>query len=293
MSGADALHAHLKSGLTTVCRAWLLERRDGTQFGFTDHDLPLSFEGIVFDANGGLTAGTLIQTTGLSIDNTEALGALTDDRITDADINAGLYDDAKVTAWLVNWEDVSARKILFSGSIGEIKRSDGQFEAELRGLTEALNQPHGRSFLKTCSAVFGDASCKVDRLGPAASVQVAISEVIDRKTFGFDQLAYDAAWFERGRLDVVSGAGVGLTGVIRRDTSGASARIIQLVEPLRAEVAAGDTVRLIAGCDKTTKTCAEKFGNILNFQGFPFIPGDDWVTTVPRKSGKNTGGRLV
>ncbi|WP_147125201.1 DUF2163 domain-containing protein [Shimia ponticola] len=293
MSGTDALHAHLKTGLTTVCRAWLLERQDGTRFGFTDHDLPLSFEGMSFDANGGLTAGAVVQTTGLSVDNTEALGALTDDRITDADITAGLYDGALVTAWLVNWTDVAERKVLFAGTIGEITRRDGRFEAELRGLTEALNQPQGRSYLKTCSAVFGDQTCKVDALGAAFSVQVPIAEMRDRKTFGFENLAFDPEWFERGRLDVVTGAGAGLTGVIRSDAISENQRVIGLVEPIRASVAAGDTVRLIAGCDKRSSTCAEKFSNILNFRGFPFIPGDDWITTVPRKSGKNNGGRLV
>ena len=293
-AGVEALHAHLKTGLTTVCRAWQLERRDGFQLGFTDHDLPLAFEGIEFEANGGLTAGTLVQTTGLSIDNTEALGALSDDRIIEDDINAGLYDGAHVTAWLVNWKDVAARKVLFVGTIGEIKRGDGSFEAELRGLTEALNQAQGRSYLKSCSAILGDGTCKVDALGAAYSVQVPVAEVIDRKTFAFEGVGgYDLRWFEKGRVDIVSGFGTSLTGVIRKDEVDGARRIITLLEPLKADIQAGDGFRLTAGCDKTAATCAGKFGNILNFQGFPFIPGDDWVTTVPRKSGKNTGGRLV
>ncbi|MEO1796447.1 MAG: DUF2163 domain-containing protein, partial [Pseudomonadota bacterium] len=117
MSAQD-LSTHQAGGFTTVARAWLLERRDGLRFGFTDHDLPLTFEGVTFDANGGLTAGAITQTSGLSIDNTEAIGALSDARITEADINAGLYDGAWVTAWLVNWQDVAARRLLFRGQVG-------------------------------------------------------------------------------------------------------------------------------------------------------------------------------
>ena len=295
MSGdSDALHAHLATGLTTVCRAWLLERADGVQFGFTDHDLPLNFDGVTFDANGGLTAGTLVQGSGLAIDNTEALGALSDARITEADINAGLYDGAVVTAWLVNWADVAARKVLFRGAIGQITRGDGSFEAELRGLTEALNQPQGRSYLKTCSAVFGDGCCGLDALSAAHSVQVAVAEAVDRKTLRFDGLSgYDARWFERGLIEVTTGAGVGLKGVVRTDTLDGSTREIVLWEPLRAEIEAGDTIRLVAGCDKSASTCRSKFGNIANFQGFPFIPGDDWLAAVPRRDGSNSGGRLV
>ncbi len=43
--------------------------------GFTDHDTELSFEGgVVFQPETGMTAAALAQSTGLSVDNTEALG---------------------------------------------------------------------------------------------------------------------------------------------------------------------------------------------------------------------------
>ena len=48
--------AHLRSGATTLCRAWALTRRDGVVYGFTDHDMDLSFYGIVFRADSGLAA---------------------------------------------------------------------------------------------------------------------------------------------------------------------------------------------------------------------------------------------
>ncbi|MEL6608707.1 MAG: DUF2163 domain-containing protein [Pseudomonadota bacterium] len=295
MSGAeDALHAHLQTGVTTVARAWLLERRDGVNFGFTDHDLPLSFDGQTFDANGGLTARALLQTSGLAIDNTEALGALSDARITEADINAGRYDGAVVTAWLVNWQDVSARKILFKGSIGEIRRGDGAFEAELRGLTEMLNQPQGRVYGHDCSAILGDAACGVDVLAPGYSTERPLEVISERKVFGFAELAgFDAAWFERGRFVVVSGAAAGLVGLIKHDRETDAGREIELWQALRAPLEPGDIVRLEVGCDKRSETCAAKFLNIANFQGFPHIPGDDWLTAIPRTNGRNTGGALV
>jgi len=37
-------------------------------------------------------------------------------------------------------------------------------------------------------------------------------------------------------------------------------------------------------------TCREKFNNLINFQGFPDIPGDDWSLTDPAKSGDLSGG---
>lgn len=46
---------------------------------------------------------------------------------------------------------------------------------------------------------------------------------------------------------------------------------LTLAAPLPA-LAAGDPVRLYAGCDHTTDHCNDRFNNLDNFGGFPFIP---------------------
>ena len=129
------LKAHLATGVTTVARAWAVTRADGLRLGFTDHDRDLEFDGLVFRADSGLSALAVEQATGLAVDNTEALGALSAAAITEADIDAGRYDGAEVMAWLVNWAEVAQRHVVFRGSIGEIERRGGAFKAELRGLT--------------------------------------------------------------------------------------------------------------------------------------------------------------
>ena len=40
-------------------------------------------------------------------------------------------------------------------------------------------------------------------------------------------------------------------------------------------IAAGDGFAVAAGCDKKFATCKAKFGNALNFRGFPHLPGND------------------
>lgn len=42
-------------------------------------------------------------------------------------------------------------------------------------------------------------------------------------------------------------------------------------------------------CDKRWSTCVDVFGNAANFRGFPDIPGDDFLTAVPREGGRNDG----
>ena len=43
-------------------------------------------------------------------------------------------------------------------------------------------------------------------------------------------------------------------------------------------------------CDKRFATCVGVFGNGVNFQGFPDVPGDDFLTAVPVEGGRNDGG---
>ncbi len=288
-----SLYAHLKSGVTTTCRAWAVTRRDGQQFGFTDHDKGLSFDGIDFKADSGLTSRALQQTTGLAVDNTEAVGALSDAVVTEADLLSGRYDSAEVVAWLVNWANVADRVVQFRGTIGEVTRSAGAFRAELRGLTEALNQPQGRVFQRSCGAILGDRRCGFDLTEPGYSAQSAAGAVFDRRQFTFSALpGFDDRWFERGRLVVLSGAAAGMVGLIKIDRQGSAGREVELWQSLGADIAPDDLVRVEAGCDKQPGTCRAKFSNFLNYRGFPHLPGDDWLSAYPSSSRPQNGGSL-
>lgn len=290
---SEAFLAHAATGLTTLCRAWAIVRKDGNSFGFTDHDCQLTFDGIKFRADTGLTASALSQSTGLSVDNTEALGALTDASMREDDIEAGRFDGAEVSAWLVNWADPDTRWLQFRGTIGEIRRAGGAFHAELRGLTEALNRPLGRIYQKPCTAVLGDGACGFDFNQLGYRHEGAPDRTKDGRIFEWDALAgFDDGWFQRGRLDVLSGQSAGLWGMIKRDTTENGVRRIELWEPIRAGVVRSDLVRLTVGCDKRFETCRLKFNNLANFQGFPDLPGDDWVMAYPNGTGVNAGGSL-
>ena len=218
MAGAAGLYAHLATGATTVCRAWAVVRRDGTVYGFTDHDRDLAFEGVAFLASTGLTARALQQTTGLSVDNTEALGALSDVSVSEADLLAGRFDGAEVRAWLVNWASVEDQILQFRGTFGEVSRSGGAFQAELRGLTEGLNQPQGLAYQRGCSAVLGDGKCRFDLAQAGYFSERVVETVADRRVFRFASFGgFDDRWFERGRLVGVSGLASGLVGVVKND----------------------------------------------------------------------------
>jgi len=293
MAVAEDLLAHLGTGATTLCRCWAVTRRDGVVMGFTDHDRELGFDGITFRPNTGLTARALTQTTGLSVDNTEAVGALSDAAVREADLLAGRYDGAGIRAWLVNWAAPEQRVMQFQGSIGEVTRLGGAFQAELRGLAEALNQPQGRVYQKPCAAVLGDGECRFDLDQLGYSVELPAEEVSEARVFRFVGLdGFEPRWFEAGRLRVLDGAGAGVIRIIKNDRYEGGVRVVELWESLRLPVATGDLLRLEAGCDKRAETCRLKFNNLLNFRGFPHVPGEDWLISYPVSGGRNDGGSL-
>lgn len=280
------------TGLTTTeARAWRLAGADGRSLGFTDHDRDLAFDGTVFRAASGLTARALAQATGLAVDNTEAAGALSDAGLTEADILAGRWDGAGLTIWAVDWTDPASRRILFRGTLGEIARQGGAFRAELRGLTEPLQQGHGRVFGAVCPAVLGDSRCRFDLTSEGFAAEAVL---IATERNGGDLLVpvlpdFAPGWFAEGRVAFLTGPARGLTAVVRADRPEGAARRLNLWAAPGVLPLPGDRVRLEAGCDRRAVTCRVKFQNSLNFQGFPHLPGEDWLFAAPQTGA--TGGR--
>ena len=103
---------------------------------------------------------------------------------------------------------------------------------------------------------------------------------------------FPEGWFDRGRATVIDGPSAGVVSIIKQDKQRASGRQIVLWEELQAAPTAGNLIRLEPGCDKRAETCRAKFNNFVNFQGFPDIPGEDWLTSYPVRDGVNDGGSL-
>ncbi|MGR3542443.1 MAG: DUF2163 domain-containing protein [Hasllibacter sp.] len=265
-----------------LCRAWRVTRADGATFGFTDHDRDLAWGGTVFRAGTGLSAGQLELSTGLSVDNAAAAGALSDASVTEGDIRAGRFDGAAVEMWELDWASPAGRELRFRGTFGEVTRGAGGFEVELRGLAEALNVPGGRVFQAVCPAVLGDAACGFDLGAPGFSEVAAVGEVAEEgRVLRFpDGLTLPARRLERGRVVVLDGAAEGLSAPVKNDRLIGAGRHLDLWEPIEG-LAPGDRVRATAGCDKRIETCAAVFGNAANFRGFPDLPGEDWLMRAP------------
>jgi len=281
------LQNHLNSGTTALCWCWKIARRDGAVFGFTDHDAPVSFGGTTYAAVTGFTASEVQSTLGLSVDNLTVMGALSSETLNENDLAAGLYDNAAIEIWRVNWCSPDQRVLMRKGSLGEVKRGKTGFAAEVRGLAHALGQPVGRVYGHACDADLGDGRCNV-ALAPVAGT---VSTVTDARRFTVSGLAaYADGWFTDGKLAFTGGANSGRAMEVKRHALSASLTIIELWQAMSEAIAAGDTFAITPGCDKQFTTCKAKFANAANFRGFPYMPGNDAVLSYPAASTPLDGG---
>lgn len=283
---SPALAAHLAGGATTLCHCWKLTRGDGARLGFTDHDRDLSFDGVSFEAAAGLSASAIETSAGLAVDNLDVVGALSSASIAEGDLAAGLYDDAEIEIWRVNWKAPDERVLMRKGNLGEVARGRTGFTAELRGLAHRLNQPVGRLFQYGCDADLGDARCGLSLAAlTAAGVTVVAEE--NRIVTASGLSAFAEAWFERGLLRFTSGANEGAALEVKRHIATAAGAVLELWQAMPRTIAAGDTFAVTAGCDKQFATCGGKFSNGANFRGFPHMPGNDFVVSYPSSSAAN------
>lgn len=290
------LQAHLNTGVTTLAWCWRITRNDGARLGFTDHDRDVAFDGTTFEAATGLTATEMHSEVGLAVANLEVSGALRSDRLNADDLAAGLYDNAGIEIFRVNWASPDQRLLMRKGTIGEVKRGTTVFAAEVRGLADSLQQERGRVYQFSCDADLGDARCGIALAMPQFTAVGAVAAIVDARSVAVTGLsAFTEGWFGRGLLTWTGGANAGRAVEIKRHWFGTAGITLEIWQDASYPISAGDAFTATAGCDKQFVTCRAKFANGDNFRGCPHIPGNDFITSYPNSGdgGNNGGSRFL
>lgn len=285
---------HLKSGATTLATCWILRRKDGLVLGFTDHDRTLDLDGVSCEPVSGMTGTELRQSSGFDADDQEVAGALTSDRLTEADLLSGRYDGARIETWRVNWADTSQKAHLRTGYMGEIRRTDQAFEAEIRGFSAAMEQRQGRIFQYGCDAQLGDSRCGLDLSSAGRRTEATLVAILSQTEVQV-QLddAIEPGHLSRGVIEILSGEAKAIRYDILSHREEGSKVLLETWLPVHTGLKAGDRMRLTVGCDKQFATCRKRFSNGLNFRGFPHIPGNDFLLTYPSQGIGGAGKPVV
>ena len=108
-----------------------------------------------------------------------------------------------------------------------------------------------------------------------------VVDVIDRASFTavVDEPRAVDSWFAGGLLTWESGANAG-RAIEAKSWTQATGQI-ELLLPMGYAIEIGDLFRIHPGCDKRLDTCIERFANVLNFRGEPYVPGQDSLMSYP------------
>lgn len=159
---SQAMASALAQGAAKFCHVWVITRSDGQRLGFTDHDADLRFQGVVCLASSGLTQGAATQALGGEPSDGSVSGVLTAEALRSGDIEAGLYDGARIDTYVVSWIDPQDHVRLSTGTLARLEiRGEASFVAHVEGPAAKLQRIIGRRYTPLCEAAFGDARCKV------------------------------------------------------------------------------------------------------------------------------------
>jgi len=308
-----ALQTHLGQATTTLAVLWKVTRLDGTVLAFTSFDQNITYLGTTYLASSGFLPSANDFNSDLSVDSVEMIGFLDNVIIKENDIRNGIYDYALVEEHIVNWKDLSQGDLfLRKGIIGNITMKNGQFTAEVRGLTQFLSTYIGSLYGPLCRAELystptnnvspGDhyfcyvKEADYQQTGSVFSAADALHIVPNagllQKGSATPTAPAPANWFNDGEITFTSGANKGFSFEIK----GWDGATLTLFLPMPFQLQSGDTFTIEPGCDKTpTATGCLKFQgystdgfqsiiaptNILNFRGEPFIPGNDLYFQYP------------
>ncbi len=277
--GTDILVASSMAGdlAATTCDLWQIRRRDGTVLRFAALDRDVVYGGQTFSAAAPFEATASESTRTLAAGQMEVAGILSAPSLSATDLLNGLYDDAECTVLLVDWADPSRGvEVKRTGRIGTVKAGETRFSAELFDDARRLDTQVLDVVSPECRVALGSTRCGIALAAWTRTATVtSVEGPLQFTAAGFIEAA---AWATYGRITMTSGANAGAVRDVRVHGAGG---VVGVWEPWFLPIAVGNTFSIVAGCDKRLATCRDKFANVINFRGFPSVPGTDSLIRYP------------
>ena len=165
---SPSLQAQLTSNQPTLAWCWKITRTDGGTIRLTSLDRDITLDG-TYQALGGYVPSAVDTEIGWNSQNQNLEAILDSPAITEADLERGLYDYARIECFLIDYlnppnltENPPNRIIVYRAVLGKITKSNVRYSFEARGYEYLLNNKIGSITSKLCRARFGDTTCGVN-----------------------------------------------------------------------------------------------------------------------------------
>jgi hypothetical protein len=132
-----------------------VSRMDGVTMYFTDHDGPIAIGSSVYQPAAGLSGIKLTITNDASVGDVQTRAAWLP-VLSEADILAGLYDNATVSFGFGSWKTPAYGVLwVFSGLLAQVKANQDGFQAQAQSAMWTLQRQLGIYINPTCRHVLG------------------------------------------------------------------------------------------------------------------------------------------
>ena len=268
------IRAELESSSPRIARTLKLTCKDGTTYGFTDHELPLLVDGLEYVPAPGLNSVKYTATADTQVSNQNVSAGWVE--VPEEDLRAGKVDNAEIVAGWVSWVTPEAGTlVMFQGRIGEITYDESGFAVDVVSFMKALERNVGWTYTSECRHRLYSlpspgslGGCMADPTG--FTFTGTVTEVVTPKwklAVGGAAAGKEEGFFSAGQITFTSGLNNGLSTIIKTH----SGNTFELFLPTAFVIPVGTTFTVQAGCDKKVETCKSKFSNIMNFGGYPHL----------------------
>jgi uncharacterized phage protein (TIGR02218 family) len=263
--------AELSADLTALCRAWTITKKNGDVLRFTDHIHDLVIDGETYTATNSFAASAT-QLVGNSVaSDTDLTVLLNDTGIPAEEVKRGLFSSAVYSLYVVPYTADPIEPIL----VLEGRISNTLMQDELAAVftltyeTNRIGKAICERYTAQCRAGFGDERCKVN-LAPL-TFAFEVTGVTNGKAFSSTDLAaFPVDHFAQGTVLFTTGDNAG----VRMEVIMSNAGAIFTLLPLPFVPTIGDEGTITRGCMHNVAACTA-YGNLANYRGEPYVPGDD------------------
>ena len=234
------------------------------QYYFNTSDVDLLFHNKIY-YNGYETIKTQFD----NLENKSALSInlLNSYKNSKIEIEALLMSSVIIRLATIENGEILSILTIFSGFVDSIKREENTFNITLLSNIAKLNKPITSLFSPICRECLGSVKCGIDINN--YKTNGTITEILSQNSFmGTHQQNKKTSigYYRYGTIKMITGKLKDFFLQLRDEKEGQ----IILLQNTKL-LAIGDEYEIFTGCDKTAKTCKEKFNNLINFRGEPFI----------------------
>ncbi len=259
-----------------------ITRRDGGVVSFTDHDRDLVVSAVTYRAAVGCQVSGIRFASVLDKDTFVVEGLIVglSTAVEESDSIVGLYSNALVEVFEVNWADLTMNtRPVKRGRVAQVSPNGMFYSLEVESLACALLRNNIiEAYNADCNADFGDTRCGATPATYTGTI-TGVSDAITIVAAAFGGPG-TAGYFRFGKIVIDSIPWA--INQIKEYNSGTKTFTLALPLPLvDGAPQVGDTFTAHQGCDKKYTSCRDTHSNLDNFRGHRFIPAKSSLSKTP------------